>query len=227
MPNHCIINFVNYARNYLDGQKRLKKSLKRCAPDIDFLYWTDEKELGCPQHKDVPYAFKPYAFKRAREYGYDVILWVDASIYAIKSLEPIFEYIELNGYYFEKALPKFWTGEWSSDIALKNLGVTRQEAMGIKEVAATVMGFDFRSDIANSFFCNWFRFANDGETFVGDWTNERQQISSDPRVKGHRHDQTVASILAHKMGIKLLEHHTFFGPNPGGKICLICQRTYC
>jgi hypothetical protein len=234
MPNkndniskHCIINFANSARNYSDGQKRLEKSLKKHALEIDFLKWTNEKELGCPPHKDVPYAFKPYAFKKAREFGYNVILWLDASIYAIKPLKPVFDYIEWNGCYFEKALPKFWTGEWSSDIALRNLNVSRTGAMGIKELAATVMGLNFRSEIANRFFDKWFGYAQDGETFVGEWTNERLQVSSDPRVKGHRHDQTVASILAHQMNIKLLEHHTFFGPRPDGEICLICQRTYC
>lgn len=229
MSQRCIINFANSSRNYKDGQKRLEISLKKHASHIDFLKWTNEKELECPPHKEVPYAFKPYAFKKAHSLGYDVILWVDASIYAIKSLEPVFDYIEDNGCYFEKALPKFWTGEWSSDIALKNLGVTREKAMGIKELAATVMGFNFRSEIANSFFNEWINYANDGETFIGDWTNERGQVSSNPRVKGHRHDQTTASILVHKMNIKILEHHTFFGPHqePGGKICLICQRTYC
>lgn len=227
MSKSCIINFASSAHNYRDGQERLKNSLDKYAPGIDFLSWTDEKQIGSPLHIHVPYSFKPYAFEMARSRGYDVILWVDASIYAIKSLKPVFDYIEHNGCYFEKALPKFWTGEWSSDIALKNLNVSRTEAMGIKELAATVIGLNFRSEIANRFFDKWFGYAQDGQTFVGDLTNERLQVSSDPRVKGHRNDQTVASILAHQMNIKLLPHHTFFGPRPGGKICLICQRTYC
>ena len=223
----CIINFANNARNYLVGQERMRKSMLKYAQEASFMFHQNEALFDCPSHKEVPYAFKPYLFQYAREMGYDVILWVDASIYAIKPLKPVFDYMERIGCYFEKALPKFWTGEWSSDVALKNLNVSRTEAMGIKELAATVMGLDFRSEIANRFFDKWFGYAQDGQTFVGDWTNERLQVSSDPRVKGHRHDQTVASILANQMNIKLLEHHTFFGPHPGGKICLICKRTYC
>ncbi len=43
------------------------------------------------------------------------------------------------------------------------------------------------------------------------WKNDEQQVSADPRVRGHRHDQTAASIIAWQLGMdRVTAHDTYF-----------------
>src|ERR1700675_1035100 len=63
-------------------------------------FWKKEPE-GCPPHAEVPYAFKAYALKSAAEYS-DLLLWADASILPIRSLEPLWERIERDGFWIAR-----------------------------------------------------------------------------------------------------------------------------
>jgi len=219
----CIVNFTDNTRQYPQGQRRLKDSLSKVEFDGDVFMWTDHTQIGSPPHKDVPFAFKVHAINKAKDMGYDLILWADASIYAVKPLIELFSFIEVCGYMFQRALPHM-TGNWCSDAALKTLGVSREEALGIEELAATCMGFNMRNTECVKFFEQWFYYAKDGVTFIGSKTNENNQVSTDPRVNGHRHDQSAASVIAHKMGFVLIPYDKFFSqyPNEGG--CLVCRR---
>jgi hypothetical protein len=53
---------------------------------------------------------------------------------------------------------------------------------------------------SSSFLADWQRFALDGVTFPGPkWSGLHgypRTASADERVKGHRYDQTVASVIA-------------------------------
>ena len=55
------------------------------------------------------------------------------------------------------------------------------------------------------FFEKYFNFAKNlgNEVFHGSWTNNNKEVSNDPKVRGHRHDQIVASVLAHQMNFKI------------------------
>lgn len=219
----CVINFTDSTGWYPQGQRRLKASLLRVMFDGDVLTWTSHKQLGCPPHQEVPFAFKVYAVRRAQEMGYDLALWADASIYAVKPLTELFNHIETQGYMFQRALPHM-TGNWCSDAALGTLGVSREKALEIEELAATCMGFNFKNSDTTTFLDRWFHYANDGITFIGSKTNENQQVSTDPRVQGHRHDQSAASVLAHVMKFMLTPHDKFFSQYPNQSACLVCRR---
>jgi hypothetical protein len=65
--------------------------------------------------------------------------------------------------------------------------------------------------VSSEFLAQLNVFAWDGASFRGDWDNERNQVSSDTRCRGHRHDQSVGSILAYKLGMKqLVGKKTYF-----------------
>jgi hypothetical protein len=63
---------------------------------------------------------------------------------------------------------------------------------------ACVMGFDFPK--CQQFVFDYQARAIDG-TFKGPWDNSGNKASSDPRVLGHRHDQTAASVIATRCGM--------------------------
>src|SRR5208337_3530097 len=47
--------------------------------------------------------------------------------------------------------------------------------------------------------------------FLGDWRNDHQQVSHDPRCLGHRHDQSVGSIITCHLGMDhVIAQDTFF-----------------
>jgi hypothetical protein len=47
---------------------------------------------------------------------------------------------------------------------------------------------------------------------MGDWYNDKQQVSSHPDVRGHRHDQTAGAVIAHKLGMgPFVEHLLTYG----------------
>jgi hypothetical protein len=208
------VNFANDRGWYRDGQPRLINSLRQHGFDGDYLAFQDFSQLpGCPSHVQVPYAFKLYAIREAVRRGYDVVFYGDASIYAVGSVQPVFEHILKYGYYLEATEHNL--GTWSSDACLSRLGIEREEAFTIPTIVAGCVGFDFRQGAARYILETWLRFADDGVSFVGSWTNNHGEVSSDPRVKGHRHDQSVLSGIAYHAILKVLPFQTFiYYPTP-------------
>lgn len=107
-------------------------------------------------------------------------------------------------------------GEWASDVALEIFGLSREQAMGVPEVNAAALGLNLRDRVATDFLDRWYETARAGTAFRGvreelrsrrdygdvKW-NRSGRASTDPRVRGHRHDQTVAGILAHLLSMTL------------------------
>jgi len=190
------------------GQKRLKKSLLDFGFDGDILLF-DEKTLRCPPHKTIPYAFKLYAIMEAKKRGYKDILWLDSSFWAVKSLDKLFEQIDKQGYSFDNAGYK--VGTWTSDRCLEHMGVSREESFSMDLFSGGMIGLNMKNDVATKLLSEWFRYANDGITFPGAWYNDAKgSVSLDKRCAGHRHDMSVGSILANKLGMKINKINTFF-----------------
>jgi hypothetical protein len=220
MPKRCIVN-VSIGGWYPKGQQRLRTSVKKHSPGIDIVEWTDNYPAGCPPHITVPYAFKPYAFKAAKDQGYTSVLWLDSAAWAVRPLEPFFEAFEQEGHFFQ--LNGWRNGNWCSDAALKTLGYTRDEMMEISHIMACIIGLDFTKECAVEFFDEYLRLANDGVTFHGAWKNDQKQVSADDRVLGHRHDQTAASAVIHRLGIPIaklaaLHYQGAYAKDPSKKV---------
>lgn len=197
---NCIISFANKNGNYAKGLARLSDSLRNNF-DGDFLAWTHENSLGAPLHIDNPYAFKIYAFEKAINAGYQNILWLDSSCFAIKNIQPIFEHIETNGYIMQDA--GHYVGTWTNDKALEYFRMSRDEAMNIKCYGnAGLLGLNFNNYKAESFFDAWHSAMQCG-LFKGNWYNENKTESNDQRCLGHRHDLSCGSILAYRNEMQL------------------------
>jgi hypothetical protein len=192
---HCIVNFSDY--KFERGQKRLKESLIQQGYQGDIILFNEYGQVGSKSHFEVPYQFKVYAIEKARQMGYQVVLYCDASIWAIKNVMPVINHISEKGYLLEYC--GFSVGQYSTDLCLNTLGITRDEAMKIELHSAGFTGLNFNNEIANDFFNQWYKLAKEEVTFQGDWKNDRNQCSNDERCLGHRHDQTTASFLANKL----------------------------
>lgn len=201
----CALNFAK-GLGYPQGQARLQQALKQHGFTGHFFGYREYYELGCPPHASVPYAFKPYAVLRALDSGYDVVYYFDASVLPVAPLDTLTEKITQDGHFMEDAGHS--VGTWCKDAALKTLGITREEAFGMQLFIAGCFALDLRHEKSRQFALQWKTLADDGVTFPGSWV-EHPSVSTDPRVKGHRHDMTAASVIANKLGMSFVPNNTY------------------
>jgi hypothetical protein len=215
-PRRAILSLATKNKHYPEGLLRLHESLLRVGFSGEFMCWPPGSfPAGCPPHREVPFAFKPFCFVEACQRGVDLALWMDAACVAVRSLESLFREIDRRGYLlFRNGRRRL--GEWASDEALARFGIGREQAMSIPEVNAATLGLDLRSAVGREFLDRWHAAAQHGVAFRGvpealrtreDYkavkSNRARRASADPRVRGHRHDQTVAGILAYRLGLTL------------------------
>lgn len=189
----------------------------------DHLVWVNELPVRAPRSLPLPllaYCAKPFALLAAWRSGYDVLLWLDSACYGVRSLDPLWRHIEANGHYVQENGWK--VGEWCSDAALGTLKLTRDEAFAMPEISTMALGLDMRKQACVSFLEEWAALAADGVTFHGAHTNdigpaaakgvayrEVGHVSDDPRVSGHRHDQTAAAVLSFRRGWEMTPRPQF------------------
>jgi hypothetical protein len=195
---HCIVNFSDY--KFQLGQERLQKSLKQYSYQGDVLLFNEFGQVGSKVHLEVPYQFKVYAIEKARQMGYDIVLYCDASLYPIREVMPVINHIIDKGYLMEYC--GFSVGQFSTDLCLQQFNLTRDEALNIPLHSAGFTGLNFQNELATKFFDKWLQSAQEEITFKGDWNNNSKQCSQDDRCLGHRHDQTTASIISYQLGIE-------------------------
>lgn len=174
-------------QKYRNGQERLYNSLKQYP--VSLLFFHGEKEIGCLPHSQSMYGFKPYAMELARNAGATSVLWLDASMVAIKDISPIFDHIEKHGYFFQDS--GWMNNQWTNDATFDYFDTDAGPMM-----STGVLGLDFNNKLAIQFFEYWMQSCKDG-IFNGSHTN-------------HRHDQTCASIIAHKLRMGLTENNTYW-----------------
>jgi hypothetical protein len=183
---------------YPRGQSRLYQSLSAQGYAGGRLFYTGELPPGSPPHYEVPYGFKLYALKAAFDAGYDCVCWCDASMYAIARVEPIFKVIEKQGYIL------FQGGDntaamWTHDACLSYYKTSRNAAEKIPQIVGGLVGFSSAHAKGRAIFDEWFsECVNHPGLFRGPHSNDMGECSKDPRCRGHRHDQAVLSLIAHK-----------------------------
>jgi hypothetical protein len=214
VPTRAIISLATRRGHFPEGLVRLRYSLERVGFTGEIMLWPPGSyPTGCPDHLDVPFAFKPFCFMEAGKRGVESVLWLDSSCVAIRRLEPIFRTIEERGYILFRGGQ---VGDWSSDEALAALGLSREQAREMSQIHGAAIGLSLAHPTAATFLQRWHEAARAGIAFRGtarrhsSWDeyadlkwNRAQRASSDPLVRGHRHDQAVAGVLAHELGMEL------------------------
>jgi|GEM_PF-1141392 len=180
-PKRCIVNVAT--GTYWKGQDRLLDSIRKYDPKSSGVFETVIPDNWLP-HSENPYGFKIYMIEEMRG-KYDQILWLDASVYAVKDPQPVWDWLTQHGIFMEEA--GHMVGQWCNDFTLDYFKITREEAMKMPMLSAGFIGFDFRRNVANEFFTKWKESMEAG-CFKGSH-------------KDHRHDMTCASIIANQMGL--------------------------
>lgn len=193
--SRCVVS-CGYGGWYARGAERLRNILARTNPEVSTMIWANKLPPESRLHNQVPYDFKPKAIQAAQKAGFTSILWLDSSVVPNADISPIFNQIEKDGYFI--MINGWSTGEWCSDRVLPYLNATRDELMTYPHGIGGILGFDLSRPSVVSVFNQWNELSTD--CFPGPWYNENGKASSDTRVLGHRHDQTVISVLAHRAG---------------------------
>lgn len=224
--SRCVVNVAT--GRFVIGQNRLASLVT-----VPLVKWSDNLPLHSPAHKDVPYAFKPWALVAAVRQGYKTLLWADACIVP-HDLTALFERIERDGYWMSRN--GWMNAEWTADSAYPDLKVTREENRRIPHVVATAFGINVEHFKGAAFLAEYLRLAQTS-AFWGPWWNSnhpehRNNSGAAPcggaEVRGHRHDQTVASVLAWKLGFDLTDPPDVFAYKGGetDKTVLIADGAY-
>ncbi len=124
--------------------------------------------------------------------------------------------------------------EWTADSAYsdlfpdtgtmiaKTLDDLRKVNRRIPHVVATTFGLNVRHPKGKAFLNEYYRLASETRAFCGPWTNSNAHPDTDvggpPRVapcgpsdvRGHRHDQTAASVIAMGLGFQLTDPPDIF-----------------
>jgi len=190
MKTKAIVNLAT--GSFRAGQTRLVNSLKGNFDGHVFTFQS-EHQINSPQHSENPYAFKIFAIEHLRKLGYDQILWLDASVFAIKPVQPVFDWIETNGVFMEAA--GHYAGTWCPENVREYFGISRTSVNKMPMFSAGYTGIDFTNPVGVKFFEAWAKAMRAG-MFKGSWSN-------------HRHDMTCGSIVAN---LQLLDR-TY---SPGG-----------
>jgi hypothetical protein len=205
---NCVISFSQNGREaYTVAMHRMAESVIRnvkqntammlVSPDAGYTSvgpipvnpWLE----GMPQHKDVPYGFKPWLFKAAADQGFENVLWCDSTIFVVQDLQPIFDIIERKGV-FAGDNPGCPQRTWCSDDALDMMGCPRDA--DFNQIMACSLGISFKNPVGRKVFDEWWKLCNDGVTFAGRGRSTR------PDFRDHRHDQAAMSWLLEKHGIE-------------------------
>lgn len=183
---NCIISFANSAGNYYKALDRLENSLNSRFSG-HFIGYRDEASIGAPPHIENPYAFKVYAFRAALKAGCSRILYVDSSVFAVATVDPIFDIIAQQGYIMQEA--GHYLNRWCNEDTRRAYNISDEEwNKWLMYGNAGLLGLDFENHKAKEFFFQWSLGMERG-FFKGDWSN-------------HRHDMTIGSIIANRLGMK-------------------------
>ncbi len=99
----------------------------------------------------------------------------------------------------------------------------------IPHVVATCFGLSMKHAIGRDFLNQYLALARDTLAFRGPWTNSRGNPGAKrdgvriddcgpADVRGHRHDQTAASVIAYRLGMELTDPPEVFAYGKVGEV---------
>jgi len=183
---------------YPAGLDRLERSLLFHGSAADFLFYRDEYPPNSPTHEENPYAFKIFGFRGAIRRNYKVMCHLDSSFWAIKNPDPIFDIINDHGVFAFRS--GYNCAETCPDNLLAAVGMSRDEAEQLPEIATGIVGINISNPDGQAVFEKWSDMCDAG-LFKNSRTHNSNE-SSDPRFKFGRQDQSAFSLAVHLSGIK-------------------------
>lgn len=186
---------------YPKGVERLEKRLMFHGWPGDFIGWKDMNPPGCQYaHSDFPYYFKIAAFEWALYRGYTHVLWLDSSFWAIKNPMPLFDFIDVNGFYMFRS--GYSMAQTINDKALEYMEYSRDQLVEAPEYASGCVGFNFSNPDARRLYSYW-KYLMDAGLSRGSRLHDNQ--SQDSRFLFHRQDQSCLSMAMYKLKLSIDE----------------------
>jgi hypothetical protein len=150
-------------------------------------------------HEELPYGFKPTAIQECRERDFPLVIWMDSTVRLLKDPQIYIDYAKEHGVCAFENLGHEWR-KYTSDIAVKQLGVEPSEMDAIKNIMACVLIFCFENPVGKGVFDEWIRISRDGVTFHNGYGSER------PEFIAHRHDQSALAALLYRHKVPVLPY---------------------
>jgi hypothetical protein len=193
----AIVTFYDNKERYILAGNRQRQSLMDVNfPMDDYYQFRNYAEIDSPTHQKLPYAFKVKSIDKVRKMGYDIVIWFDSAIYAVKDFTHFIDHVKQNGNAFFDNIG-FTIGSYTNDICLKKMRMARKTANQHPMIMACLMAFNFKDKKCKKMFKQFYDSAIP-ECFDGDWAD-------------HRHDQSAMSIILAKNKVKPLHpNNTFF-----------------
>jgi len=208
--DRCIVS-CGTQPHYYESLHSTRLHCSAHAPEAWQLFYYGYPD-GCPTQQEKQYAFKIYALQRAWDGSFGTITWIDSAFQPIGSLQPLWDHIEVHGWWIP-AQGDANLGNWCSDRALEIFGISRDVAMDIPLCYSGLVSLLTRTPIAKEIWRMWKELYEKG-TFdgphqnivggqAGPWGNKLTgECSKDPRCQGHRHDESALSFVLYKLGCK-------------------------
>ena len=211
MPNRVIVN-CGIGWHYAALSRTVETACAMYGETGSLEFWRDYPS-GCPTHAERQYAFKIFAIREAiAKYGNDAtILWMDSTFIPLRSIEPLWEHIETHGWY---ALLQGGAkvGEWATDRSLELMELDRETAMQIPLCLSGLVGLNLAHETGRMLWDGWqhryeagafdgAHINKPGESFTVVGNKFSGHCSDDPRVHGHRHDETALSVALWRLGL--------------------------
>lgn len=208
--NRVVVNVAT--GRYLAGQARLSRALAAAGEETCFFNAIPE---SWSSQTARPYAFKAHALHCADVLGAETLLWADACVLPLRSLEPLWERIERDGYWISRngwsnyewtadsAYPELFPKEtvkgshlapdlamflygWGSSAERTLLEKCRAINRKIEHVVATCFGISLRHQTGQAILKEYYRLASETNAFCGPWINSNSQSANE--VQQHSND---------------------------------------
>ena len=188
---------------------RMIERFAAVCPGYEVDAWVNVKPAPAPVmivdgYDYTAYCAKPFVLDALEA---DIAILLDASFFPVRDILPLMEHIQNHGYYF--CDNEFKVGEWCSDLCAGAMGIAREYLWDVPEISSYCVGLDMRRANCKVLMQKWKEAALDPQIFPGRHSagsagRNHGFVSTDPSVKGHRHDQTALSIIAHRLGMQTL-----------------------
>lgn len=196
-PSKTVFISAGIGKWYDSGTDRLKGTLLTHGCNADIQIWRNEWPPN-GYERDCVYHIKAAAFEHAIGLGYRTIIWADASVTARKNVQPFIDVVNAKGYWLGQSGHN--AAQTCSDACLAYFGVDRDWAQGVPDSATGLFGVCMDHDVPAEFIRLFIKAGREG-AFRGSRKHDGQ--SKDPRFLFARQDQSAATIIAGKLGLKL------------------------
>lgn len=169
-PNNkdkCVICYASFpsgspVRDYPKAMQNLLQSLQKFKFNGHFIYQIGgfpNVKKGRLKFADVPFAFKPFLFEQARDLGYKNILWLDVCCLPVKSLNPIFQFIEEKGLCFYSYNSIFHRRKFNEGYPYIIPFIDIDSLSKCEQISSQIIGINVQNAEANHLLDRWISAA--------------------------------------------------------------------